>query len=55
MLRELSAEMITAWQGRRGVCFTACAVEEMMSVNGQNMEMGTHQERGVPWQFQRRP
>lgn len=46
MQRELSAEMITAWRGRRGVYFTASAVEEMMSVNGQNMEMGTHQDGG---------
>lgn len=41
---ELSVEMITVWQGRRGVYFTASAVEEMMSVNGQNVEMGTHRE-----------
>lgn len=38
--------MITAWLGRRGVYFTASAVEEMMSVNGQNVETGTHQEKG---------
>lgn len=46
MQGELSGEMITARQGRTGVYFTASVVEEMMSVNRQNVEMGTHQERG---------
>lgn len=47
--------MITAQQGRTGVYVTASVVEEMMSVNGQNVEMGTHQEREVPWPCQRCP
>jgi len=47
--------MITARQGGRGVYFIASAVEEMMSVNGQDVEMGTHRERRVPWPFQRCP
>lgn len=32
--------------GQEGVYFTAAVVEEMMSVNGQEMEMGMHQVRG---------
>lgn len=40
--------------GQEGVYFTASAMEEMMSVNGQAVEMGeTSREMGVPWSVQR--